>query len=148
MICLSVSCWPPGSTSSGLKVPYIIFDLRNNMLTLTKLLNIHEVIPKCNLPFCTWLASRIKVPDFNWHKKWNLIIKGYIKSTKILLLPSKCVIFFLKCYLCYCYLCELPFLFLRLTKGTLPSHVLLDTGGSDARVFNLKVIIIQGSLIF
>jgi hypothetical protein len=40
------------------------------------------------------------------------------------------------------------YLFLRLTPGTLPSHVLLDTGGSDARVFNLKVIIIQGSFTF
>ena len=76
MTCLSVSCWPPGSTSSGLLVPCIIFNVRNNMLTLTKLyLYIqHEGIPKCNLNICTWLALRIslQVPDIIWHKNWNL----------------------------------------------------------------------------
>ena len=75
MTCLSVSCWLPGSTSNGLQVPYIISNVRNNMLTLTKLyLNKHECIPKWNLSICTWLASRIslQVPDIIWHKNWNL----------------------------------------------------------------------------
>ena len=62
VISLSVPGWPPGSASSGLQVPDIIFDVRIEFLTLTNLyLDIHEGKPKCDLSICTWLASRISL---------------------------------------------------------------------------------------
>jgi hypothetical protein len=55
---LAVPGWPSGSASNGLQVLNIIFDFRIEILTLTNLyLDIHEGIPKCYLPICTWLAS-------------------------------------------------------------------------------------------
>ena len=75
---LAVPGWPPGSASSGFQVPGIIFDLRNEILTLTNLyLDIHEGIPKCYLTICTWLSSRISLQrppgtkHHFWLKNWN-----------------------------------------------------------------------------
>ena len=71
---------PPGSSSSGIKEPDIIFDVRIEILTLTTLyLDIHEDIPECDLPTWTWPlpASRISLQRplgtryYFWYKNWN-----------------------------------------------------------------------------
>ena len=62
MTSLSVQGWPPGSASSGLQVPDIIFGVEIELMTLTNIyLDTQEGIPKCDLNICTLLASRISL---------------------------------------------------------------------------------------
>ena len=46
------------SASSGLWVPNIIFDIKNEILTLT---NLYLDILQCDIFICTWLTSRIRL---------------------------------------------------------------------------------------
>ena len=108
MTSLSVPGWPPGSASSGLQVPDIIFDVRIEILTLTNLyLDMHKGIPKCDFPICTWLASRISLQVvqnkkiFDIHEiylVYNILTNFHedpiIRSTqKSLLTPHFCLFF-------------------------------------------------------